>query len=188
MIQRGAASDPVLDQIVSAIAERVRPMRIILFGSRARGDARADSDYDILVELDTELGYAHAVTVVHDAVRGLRAEVDVLVRTPGELEAKRDDPGRMDWDVARQGVVVYAATDSLAKQDLAPRSRTDRVREHYDVPASVRDWLDHADVDLQTIDKALVGEGVPWAAVCFHAQQAGGEASESALDSTKNSS
>src|SRR5512143_2066162 len=108
MIQRVAVSDPLLERMVGAIVEHVHPTRVILFGSRARGDAHPDSDYDLLVELETELGYNQAVSVVHDAIRGLPGNVDVLIRKPGELEAQRDDPGRMDWDIAREGIVLYS--------------------------------------------------------------------------------
>ena len=46
------AIDPWLPGIVGRIVRLVDPVRIILFGSRARGDARDDSDYDILVVVD----------------------------------------------------------------------------------------------------------------------------------------
>jgi predicted nucleotidyltransferase len=48
-----ATFDPVLtrfrDALVSLYGDRIE--RVILFGSRARGDARADSDYDVAVFL-----------------------------------------------------------------------------------------------------------------------------------------
>ena len=43
-------ADQVKRRILAAMGERVR--RVILFGSRARGDALPDSDYDVLVVLD----------------------------------------------------------------------------------------------------------------------------------------
>lgn len=38
--------------IVDLVLRYYHPNRIILFGSRARGDHRPDSDYDICVEID----------------------------------------------------------------------------------------------------------------------------------------
>jgi uncharacterized protein len=42
-------SGNVVADIVRRIVEAVGPDRIIVFGSRARGDARPDSDFDVLV-------------------------------------------------------------------------------------------------------------------------------------------
>ena len=46
-------TDPVLKQLSDALHEMygVRLERVVLFGSRARGDARPDSDYDVAVFL-----------------------------------------------------------------------------------------------------------------------------------------
>lgn len=42
----------ILEKFRSLLSERVRVDKIILFGSRARGDADPDSDMDVLVILD----------------------------------------------------------------------------------------------------------------------------------------
>lgn len=42
--------NPLLTAIINYSVERLHPQRIILFGSRARGDAETRSDYDIAIE------------------------------------------------------------------------------------------------------------------------------------------
>lgn len=44
-----AVTEAVLDEMVAAIVQEIDPERIYLFGSRARGDARPDSDVDLLI-------------------------------------------------------------------------------------------------------------------------------------------
>ncbi len=49
-----ATADPVLKRFRAALAEIYgsRLERVVLFGSRARGEARVDSDYDVAVFLN----------------------------------------------------------------------------------------------------------------------------------------
>lgn len=46
--------DPVIRDFVAALREQIGPRlrQVLLFGSRARGDAQEDSDYDMLVIVD----------------------------------------------------------------------------------------------------------------------------------------
>ncbi|HMA24862.1 MAG TPA: nucleotidyltransferase domain-containing protein, partial [Gemmatimonadaceae bacterium] len=152
MIQRVTAGDPRLDEITQALVERAQPSRIILFGSRARGDARPDSDYDIVVELEFDDFHAcrtRLYSAVDDVCRG--AQVDILLRKPGQIENRRDDPGYMDWEIARDGVVIYPPGSS--SENLRPtRGRTDRVRESHEPLRSIDDWLARAHEDLRIID------------------------------------
>jgi predicted nucleotidyltransferase len=49
MATTAAVSDDLLLQMAQVIVQEVEPERIILFGSHARGEARPDSDVDLLV-------------------------------------------------------------------------------------------------------------------------------------------
>jgi HEPN domain-containing protein/predicted nucleotidyltransferase len=174
MLQNPAFADAALEKLVQAIVDRVQPVRIVLYGSRARGDDRPNSDYDLFVEVehgDGRPGYWERVGEIHDAVDPLEIPVDVLVRKPGLLEAQRDDPGRTEWDVAREGIIVYpAGADSTL---LRPRSTPLVVREgSTEPPRSIHDWIERAEQDLLDIENNLAGKQVAWATIGFHAQQA----------------
>src|SRR5258708_8363525 len=49
--------DPKLEEAVSRLVDALHPRAIILFGSRARGVGRVDSDYDLLVVSDQPRDY-----------------------------------------------------------------------------------------------------------------------------------
>jgi len=96
-----------LADIVRRIVAAIDPDQIILFGSRARGDAHPESDYDLLVVKSTTERTLPLEQAVYGAMRGVTVDVDVLVETPGRLERLRDATGLVFRDALREGVVVY---------------------------------------------------------------------------------
>lgn len=79
-----AVGDPWLPAIVGRIVRSVDPVRIILFGSRARGDAREDSDYDLLVVFD-KIDDRRATRIrIRLAIDDLPIAKDIVVATTEE--------------------------------------------------------------------------------------------------------
>ncbi|MBX5468196.1 MAG: nucleotidyltransferase domain-containing protein [Firmicutes bacterium] len=78
--------------------------RIILFGSRARGDARPDSDWDFLVILPSRERPIPRGVAVRRAARIHGVPMDFVVKTPEEVA--KGFPMMAD-DILRDGKVLY---------------------------------------------------------------------------------
>ena len=80
------ADEPVLQEMVRRLVEAIDPDRIILFGSRARGDARPDSDVDLLIIKDSDEPPHKRSIPAYRALGRIPAPTDILWRTPQEVE------------------------------------------------------------------------------------------------------
>jgi predicted nucleotidyltransferase len=80
---------PQLDSILAEAVRRIRqdfaPAHIVLFGSRARGTARGDSDYDLLVVLPGPVDWRTA-GAIYGVLRGLDASFDILTESLGDWQ------------------------------------------------------------------------------------------------------
>jgi predicted nucleotidyltransferase len=100
-------NDDLMQDIIRRIVATAQPEKIILFGSRARGDARPDSDFDILViKQSDEPGYRRDAAL-YLALAGLNAPVDVLTYTPEEVRDWSAVPQAFLTTALREGKVVY---------------------------------------------------------------------------------
>ena len=99
--------EPPVEEITRRIAQAFRPRRIVMFGSRARGDTRADSDLDLMVEMETHNPPAQRVRVI-DALFGLRRwAMDLVVYTPQEVETQRQYRNSLIRVIESEGKVLY---------------------------------------------------------------------------------
>ena len=102
--------DPTLAEIVRRLVEACRPTKIYLFGSKARGDAGVDSDYDIMVVVpfSEEPAYRRA-REAYEILRGIRTAVDVLVWTREAFEGRLHLKASFPSTIVREGRLLYAA-------------------------------------------------------------------------------
>ena len=164
--------DVFLTDVVGLIVTRYRPSRVVLFGSRARGDFKSDSDYDFLIEVaevpeDDVLGAQRMIYFNHLG----QHDVQIHVRLPGELEGHANDPGSIDWDVVREGVLLYNRESPATR--VAPRMA---VREDSRGPADfVGEWLRLAQQDISLAEELEPKMKQYEESICFHCQQSAGK-------------
>ncbi len=98
-----------IKQVILEVAEkeRVRVLQIILFGSRARGQARPDSDWDILVVVDGALRREEKLKLAKEIRLRLREiPIDVLVKTKEELKKYENFYGTVTREALKEGVAL----------------------------------------------------------------------------------
>lgn len=106
-VDLGSTSDPLLATITRRIVDAFDPDRILLFGSRAREDTHADSDYDLLIVMDSELPPAERAMAI-DELFGLRHwAMDVFVYTPAEVHRWGAQVGTVAYTAVHEGRVIY---------------------------------------------------------------------------------
>ena len=79
-------------ELLDPVVAYFKPLRVILFGSRARGDARPDSDIDLLVVVDDDTP-AEKVTIKagFESRRSYHSAADVIPVRGEDLSAQRQD-------------------------------------------------------------------------------------------------
>lgn len=97
----------LIADMTDRIARDFHPLRIILFGSHARGDATADSDVDLLVVLPEVANKRQAAIEIRRALRDLPISKDIVVTTPDEIARRGDLIGPVLRPALREGKVLY---------------------------------------------------------------------------------
>lgn len=105
------ASEPpsLPDGVLERLVEAPHPLRIILFGSAARGEMGAGSDFDLMVVMPPDTDCRAVTMRLYRSLRGLRAPVDLVVVTSDELARHGDKPGLVYRAALREGRELYAA-------------------------------------------------------------------------------
>ncbi|MBI2059191.1 MAG: nucleotidyltransferase domain-containing protein [Nitrospirae bacterium] len=96
-----------MQEIARKIVENFRPDKIILFGSHAYGKPGPDSDVDLLVIMRSRKRPAARATDISLACHPGTISMDILVRTPSEIERLRTGFRPFWQEVLAKGKILY---------------------------------------------------------------------------------
>jgi uncharacterized protein len=97
-------------EAVRRLVVAARPRKIILFGSRARGDAREDSDLDLLVIEREVTDRVAEMVLLNRVLKGLILPVELVVIGERMFEEWSNTPGTVYYEAKREGEVLYEST------------------------------------------------------------------------------
>ncbi|MGH9372959.1 MAG: nucleotidyltransferase domain-containing protein, partial [Vicinamibacterales bacterium] len=101
------ATNEIIREMVDRIVSRFHPLRVIVFGSRARGTAHAGSDVDLLVVFADVKNKRQTTIEIRRALGDLPLSKDVIVTTPAELALRGELVGSVLRSALLEGQVVY---------------------------------------------------------------------------------
>ncbi len=102
-----AKQPPYLSEAVDRIVRKFHPVKIILFGSWARGTAREDSDLDLLVVLAKVEHKRKTAIQIGNSLSNLPISKDIIVTTPEDIEKYGKSVGDILLPALEEGKVIY---------------------------------------------------------------------------------
>jgi predicted nucleotidyltransferase len=104
-------TEEVLSDMVQDIVREAAPERIYLFGSRARGEARQDSDVALLIVVSEPFRPEHSrwqeIKRVRRALSPFRIPKDILVYTADEVTKWQYTVNHIIARALREGKLLY---------------------------------------------------------------------------------
>jgi predicted nucleotidyltransferase len=106
-----AQRTPIVEAVVREMVQRILqvgdPQKVVLFGSRARGEARPNRDYDLLVIEPSSQPRYKRTAKYRRALIGVHPAKDIVVWTPDEVAEWRNVPNAFVTTALGEGVVLY---------------------------------------------------------------------------------
>jgi len=105
-----ALQNRVLADIVRRLTEAYDPLAIYLFGSKARGEAGPDSDYDLMVIVpDDSPPERRQSRLAYERLWETGCAADVLVWTREAFDSRSHLRASLPGTILREGRLLYAA-------------------------------------------------------------------------------
>lgn len=100
----------IADKIKHELGKRNIPvLKLILFGSRARGDERADSDWDILAVTGRTVEWKEKREIWFELSSALSEQglsVDIMIKSDEEFSRDSSDKGKVSYYSCKEGVML----------------------------------------------------------------------------------
>ena len=101
--------DPLVERVVRRIAEAIHPRQIILFGSRAQGAGRYDSDLDLVIIYDGPIPKRDLKHRVHELFEHPDFSMDLFVLKSDELHRQKHVANTLAREITEKGILVYGS-------------------------------------------------------------------------------
>ena len=147
--------------LLEPLVDYFKPQRVILFGSRARGEATRDSDVDLLVIVDDDTPAEKLHWQDGFGAYRSKRDADIFPMRAEDFERNRTVVNTLAAEADADGIVVYGSPKGLCMKAPDPRARWEAVNR----------WLEVAQVDRNAAEALLAVPSLRPSAP-FHCQQA----------------
>ena len=100
------------DEIVRIVVTEIDPEKIILFGSRGRGDHQPDADLDLLIidkkQFSKNRGRYHLRSKLRRALSKINVPKDILLYNSDEVEHWKNYHNHILFTCVSEGKLLYA--------------------------------------------------------------------------------
>jgi predicted nucleotidyltransferase len=93
--------------MLSDIVKEIKPEKVILFGSHAKGEQNENSDIDLCIVAETNKPVPLRVMEVRRILSGYKVPKDIIVKTPSEFGRYSNIVNSIDYEIDRYGKVLY---------------------------------------------------------------------------------
>ena len=100
-----------INEVVSRIASKFNPDKIILFGSYANGTQNEDSDLDLLIVQDSDLPLQKRGLDIRLALIGTKIPMDILFYTKSEFEQEKSSDFSFLHSAIKNSKILYERAD-----------------------------------------------------------------------------